>query len=358
MSITRSVYQRIHRWLKPVGAGAWLFKQPRLAWMYEADLNGQLPPLIRLLAAYYELMGRLPEGSKVPFGDRAFSLASALTRRLTSTDSLELEVEGFSIHLDLIDPRCLYVVNELRLAHPVGACLNRLLAPGDTFIDVGANHGSFSLVAGRVIGAGGRLIAIEPNPKLAKLVALSLARSCPCRFEVLEIACGDEDGDVDLFVPLGSSGAAGRFRSFSAKGRHRRMTVEQQRLDQALNGRYLPGRVVLKLDAEGSEYAALRGAVELIHCRAPTLLLEFNPDSLRAAGLELRDLIELLLGLGYESFCTLDEAARDRPLAELGAHPHENVLLRHSSRTSEVSGLSHDRSRHPEQPCSGHLRHD
>ena len=44
------------------------------------------------------------------------------------------------------------------------AAVQRLLATGGTFIDVGANKGDFSLIAARTAGPEGRVIAFEPAP--------------------------------------------------------------------------------------------------------------------------------------------------------------------------------------------------
>src|SRR5579862_2317428 len=44
------------------------------------------------------------------------------------------------------------------------ALLERVLRPGDSFVDVGAHVGYHSLVAARLVGAGGRIFAIDPQP--------------------------------------------------------------------------------------------------------------------------------------------------------------------------------------------------
>jgi precorrin-6B methylase 2 len=77
-------------------------------------------------------------------------------------DHSRVEVGGHTIFVDLLDPRFLQVIHEVRSPDTDLQVLSRLLSEGDTFIDVGANHGSFSVVASSVIGAEGHVIAVEP----------------------------------------------------------------------------------------------------------------------------------------------------------------------------------------------------
>src|SRR3954468_546190 len=55
------------------------------------------------------------------------------------------------------------------------AALKSLLQRGDTFIDVGANEGYFSVVAARLVGPTGRVIAIEPQSRLARVLERNFA---------------------------------------------------------------------------------------------------------------------------------------------------------------------------------------
>ena len=46
----------------------------------------------------------------------------------------------------------------------VTAAVRRMLRPGDTFLDIGANIGYFTLMGSSLVGSTGRVIALEPNP--------------------------------------------------------------------------------------------------------------------------------------------------------------------------------------------------
>ncbi len=323
---TLTLAAHLYRLLKPKGPSAWLFKKKRLDWFSEPALRRQLPLPMRLFAVYAGWLRHLPQGAKLPLGDKVLAMTSGLCGVLGS-DRLDLTVDDVTVSLDLRDPRFVQVVSEVRPGHPVGDMLSELLEAGGSFLDVGANHGSFSLVAGRVVGAVGRVVAVEPNPRLAARVGRALELSNLCPFAVLEIACGDEDGEIDLFVPRSSSGSAGVFRSYSAAARHQQVRVRMQRFDQAFDWRSLPGKIVLKLDVEGSELAFLRGATAMIRERKPTIVIEFNPTSLAAAQVAAQDLIGCLKDLGYAEFASLTTPESRFPWSELDTTLEDNLVL-------------------------------
>jgi FkbM family methyltransferase len=90
----------------------------------------------------------------------------------------------------------------------------RLLRPGARVVDVGANLGWYSLVAAPLIGAEGRLYAVEPNPELAALVQASLRTNGFGGFStVFQVAVGDAPGVVELVSRPAMSGG-GFIREF------------------------------------------------------------------------------------------------------------------------------------------------
>jgi hypothetical protein len=66
-------------------------------------------------------------------------------------------------------------------------------------------------------------------------------------------------------------------------------------LDQYLTDHQLNVKKVkfIKIDIEGYEYVALRGALSLLE-HVPFLLCEFSPDYMKRGGIEARDLLKLM----------------------------------------------------------------
>ncbi|MEH6518443.1 MAG: FkbM family methyltransferase [Halioglobus sp.] len=168
-----------------------------------------------------------------------------------------------------------------------------LLKPGDVVVDVGANLGYFSIIAGALIGGAGRVFAFEPDPDNYALVLANIAlNDFGDRVAAEPAGLSDQDQDGRLYL---SEDNLGDHRIFP--GADARNSCEIK----LLNGSEFLGTRVsrvdfLKVDTQGSEYAVLAGLMSLLTAlpRIPQILVELTPFSLRQAGSSGRQLIELL----------------------------------------------------------------
>jgi FkbM family methyltransferase len=217
-------------------------------------------------------------------------------------------------------------VNEIRGSGDT-AVLSQLLGEGDTFVDVGANHGAFSIVACQLVGSSGRVVAVEAQPRLAEAVRRSLAANAECAHEVHQFAVSDCEGEIDLLIPTRSSGRSGVFPAHSARHAHHSVRVPMHRFDEVVDWRCFGESTVLKLDVEGSELAFLKGARRMLESLFPTLFMEINPASMRAARTDLRALTDLLSEIGYRRYRELDGLDEPRALSDLRAEEARDVLF-------------------------------
>jgi FkbM family methyltransferase len=220
-------------------------------------------------------------------------------------DHAVVEYAGTKVAIDLLDPRMFFVFGELNPASPEFHVIKRELSAGDTFLDVGANHGSFSLLARNVVGPSGKVLAFEPQPRLAEMVRTSFRANGFNNCTVEEVALSDREGSAPLHIPASNSGEASVYEGYSAQTPHEIVQVRQVSFDRHVRWRGLPGRVVVKLDVEGSESAFLTGASQFLRERMPTILFELNPTSAQAAGHSPSKLVQQLRGLGYMRFIEL-----------------------------------------------------
>lgn len=297
-------------------------------WHSDARLLASLPLRYRAYAAYSRLLSS-HENRRVAGGSALlrllrgissmFGLDPVIPIRATADDTLVV---------DFSDDRILEVLYEIRRENAEYRVMTALLKPGDAFIDVGANYGTFSIIASRIVGDEGRVIAIEPQAELASCIRESLRLSGIANVEVIESGAGREPGTVTLLVPTNDTGRAGTKSGFSATGPHSRIEVPIVRIDDLLPRlRERPG-ILMKLDVEGSELDVLSGAEQLITLHRPVILIELNPWSARAAGSSVDDLIERLQSLGFEDF----SLARDFPLRlradQIPRDRQENLVAR------------------------------
>jgi FkbM family methyltransferase len=138
----------------------------------------------------------------------------------------------------------------------------RLVEPGDTVVDGGANIGYMSVLAGYVSRRGGAVISFEPHPALFSFlrdntVLASEMGDC-AQFDLRQLALGQAVGKAWLNIPDGfehNDGLASLVPSTDTckKG----FEVAVTTLDEAIGERQI---ALLKLDIEGYEAEALNGA--------------------------------------------------------------------------------------------------
>ena len=202
-----------------------------------------------------------------------------------------------------------------------------LLGPGDGFLDCGANQGVFALFAADLVGATGRVVAIEPQAYAVRSLRLSATANDFHHLTVRQAAVSDEDGQAMFGV--GDEPVAA---SLSKPDAANAIQVDTVRLDTVLADFGDRGVSVLKLDVEGAEEAALRGAERLLAQHRPHIIFEaYNASDASTQGVYAR-----LREEGYEFFLPEDGA-----LTPLGDERREsfNILAVHPTRKAGVAGL-------------------
>jgi len=174
--------------------------------------------------------------------------------------------------------------------------LKTLLADGDTFIDVGANIGDWTLPAAKRVGPAGRVLAFEPVPRMAGALRKSAWVNRFDQIRVFDVALSNHAGEADFSVENENSGGSrlGRMpddakRTFSGN----RVTVTT--LDVVV-AEALKAAALIKIDVEGIEAEVLQGATRTLTQLRPALLFETGhepPEKRRIIG-------DLLAGSGYE----------------------------------------------------------
>ena len=180
----------------------------------------------------------------------------------------------------------------------------RLADSGETTVDVGANIGYMtSLLAARV-GARGKVIAFEPHPGTFRLLSENVAvwrRDLGAPIETHQVALSDYDGDGLLGLPRDfNQDRALASLSLSSDRVAATIPVQVRRVDSLVKEPI----GMMKIDIEGHELLALRGALELIgrrqirdiifeeHGNYPTPVTDFLEDQ----GYTLFNLGQRILG--------------------------------------------------------------
>jgi FkbM family methyltransferase len=181
--------------------------------------------------------------------------------------------------------------------------VSRLLRPGMTVVDIGAHHGLYSLLAAKLVGRRGRVLAFEPSPRERRRLQRHLRLNGYRNVEIEERAVADASGEADLFVVQGFRDWGNSLRPPAVPEPTERVRVRVCQLDEALAERGLRAVDFIKLDAEGAELAVLYGASELLQrAPRPAILAEVQDLRTRAWGYAAREITALLASWNYQWF--------------------------------------------------------
>lgn len=172
--------------------------------------------------------------------------------------------------------------------------------------DVGANVGSWSA---RLLSAAEeqglqtrlRLIALEPTAQAFADLTRSLAPFSGSRVELRRVAASDREGEAEMSIYGPASGTNSLEPRHAGGDKHfiQSETVATARLADLVDQAEVDDVHLLKIDAEGHDSVALRGALELFQERR-VWIAQFEYNSRWIPGRHLLiDVYELLSGLGY-----------------------------------------------------------
>ena len=171
---------------------------------------------------------------------------------------------------------------------PEIALLPSLLAPGDWALDIGANVGHYTLAMAALVGARGRVLAVEPISETFDLLTSNVLASGYGNVSALNVAASAVDGLVSMQVPKYGNGRIEDYylAHIAAHGDRNVLCV---RLDSLPYARRI---AVVKIDAEDHEISVLQGMTQLLARDRPTLIVESGvagelPDYLRSLGFSI-----------------------------------------------------------------------
>jgi FkbM family methyltransferase len=151
--------------------------------------------------------------------------------------------------------------------------VSQRLVPGDTFIDVGANIGYFSLLASRLVGPSGRVVAIEASPKTFHQLEGNVALNHAGNIRTVNMAASDSKGVAKLFGgPESHIGLATIVEEWAdTHGRSFECEVETAPLSAILQPNEIQSTRLMKIDVEGAEWSVLSGMRPLLNEGRPDL---------------------------------------------------------------------------------------
>jgi FkbM family methyltransferase len=173
--------------------------------------------------------------------------------------------------------------------------LKKYLLPGMTFYDIGANIGFFSLLAARLVGASGRIVAFEADPEIASRLRQHVTRNRDASILVEEKAVWSSSEPVFFAradTNISPDRGLGHVVDEVEKTEPDTIRIEAVSLDEYVTNAGAPD--FIKCDVEGAEVEVFRGAQTLLVEKKPIILCEMHGEENR------RSLLEQFAGLGYQ----------------------------------------------------------
>jgi FkbM family methyltransferase len=182
--------------------------------------------------------------------------------------------------------------------------VRNILRSGMTFVDAGANWGFFTLMAAHLVGISGKVIALEPDPRIFLKLKSNVERNNLEQVQVFDVAAADRDSELILTAHDESGENWGISRLIDkVSTTQKTFRVRSRPLDSLLDDAGLEGVDLLKIDVEGAEDMVLNGMeAGLKSFRYRRILLELHPIELAERRHTIREVAEFLIARGYKGF--------------------------------------------------------
>lgn len=177
---------------------------------------------------------------------------------------------------------------------------SKLLKKGDVVLDVGANIGIYSLIAGKKIGAKGKVYGFEPADiafeKFQYHIDLNgLKNIVPIKSGVSNYTGKSEFNicEDDAFNSLGDK----PLKEIISK-----KTIDIVSIDDFVLHNNINKVDIIKVDTEGAEFLVFEGAKKTLQKDKPSLFFEYNPEAIEGFDNDSINLINLLRAFGYSLY--------------------------------------------------------
>jgi FkbM family methyltransferase len=201
---------------------------------------------------------------------------------------------GAGLHMSLRHASANYRLGTNEL--PVQETIVSTLRSGDVFYDVGSNVGFFSLIAARVVGAGGAVHAFEAVPEVADQIRRNARRNDLANISVHVAAVSDIDGQLQLArAPHPGGATTARPGALGEEPE----TISALTLDTFAASSDRPPDLV-KIDVEGAETEVIAGMHHLLDDARPVVVFEIDDATIDGLERKVAAACRPLEAHGYE----------------------------------------------------------
>jgi FkbM family methyltransferase len=207
-----------------------------------------------------------------------------------------VDVLGFRLTLPKDDTGMSQVLQMGQLFEPeMVERFQRVVRPGMVVLDIGANLGYYTLLASKLAGPGGKVLAFEPELTNLSFLMKNIAQNACVNVFVCPCAVSDAFGELTLYLSYPSRSGHSIIRPDDGASRSQRVGAVS--LDEYVAP--LEPNVV-KIDIEGAEALALRGMKRMVGNPAlEAVFIECNRDALLKRGSSADEVLKPLRAAGF-----------------------------------------------------------
>lgn len=210
--------------------------------------------------------------------------------------------------------------------------INKILKPGMTFLDVGANMGLYTIFASKKVGKSGLVISIEPSSREFERLQSNVEINQLQNVRMMQTAVSRLEGNADLLVATNDHAGHNTLGNFAYDGiiLKQKEHVTVKTIDNIVSELGLQSLDVIKMDIEGSEFLALEGAERTLKNFKPTLMLELFNETLKHQGCNGDMIFQFLTSLGYVIY-GFDKYGSLSQLKRVDGSSSQNIFAVHNS---------------------------
>jgi len=211
--------------------------------------------------------------------------------------------------------------------------LDKVLEPGETFIDIGANMGLYSLFAATKVGRCGVVVAIEPSGRDFERLRFHVELNRLTNVHLLQVAASNHKGEARLLVAPDRNAGHNTLGDFGYSGitPEATETVRLKQVDDVVQSMGLQKVDFMKVDVEGAEFHVLQGAQDTLRLFRPTILLELSDRTLRHQGCHSGQIWDFLVREGYRMYRFSEQTGLPVQAERKACFDSENVIAVHKT---------------------------
>jgi FkbM family methyltransferase len=180
---------------------------------------------------------------------------------------------------------------------------SRIIKKGDLVIDIGAHSGRHTKPIASLVGKTGKVLAFEPNPTARDWLSANVGGEIKKGIvSVFPYAVSNVAQKTNFIIANERPEESGlKQRQYNGPTTTTITVVETILLDSLLN-EMKEGLTFIKLDVEGAEFDALKGAREVLKIHRPVVAFEFGEQSYKPYDVEPGDVYEFFSCLNYRIY--------------------------------------------------------